>query len=377
MRAASAALGLVVAVAAGPARAYEISTTEGGEPLRWWTSCVYWTLVDQSIDNSRFSDPVQAFISAEELRGAVRASFATWDEVSCSYVELIETDPGHCIDVGLHRTAGNANRIMVRPAGWVDPDSPWRVPEQIALTSVFYDTETGEILDVDIEINAEYFELTTVTDGARTDIQNALTHEVGHLLGLDHSARTDATMWRNAGAGEILKRDLADDDVAGVCALYPLEEDPGVCDEPHGGLDLDCETAESCTDAVDGIAGSCWFDELVCCCDRAGGLGSCGWERSPACAQAGRHGVLQIDATSACPGARPGPLHTCCCQMTPSGADCAWLPFSDCEAQAGLPGTAVTAEVLCGPYPEDSDCGCRAVAARPSRLRWALDLLLP
>ncbi|MFH1436205.1 MAG: hypothetical protein ABIJ56_10860, partial [Pseudomonadota bacterium] len=37
----------------------------------------------------------------------------------------------------------------------------------------------------------------------------------------------------------VKKRDLDDDDIEGLCTLYPVENDPGTCDSPVGGLD-DC-----------------------------------------------------------------------------------------------------------------------------------------
>ena len=118
----------------------------------------------------------------------------------------------------------------------------------VALTSVFYDTETGEILDVDIEFNAEYFEFTTQTEDAVYDIQSVLTHEVGHVFGLGHSTVVGATMIDEADPGELYMRTLQEDDIDGLCTLYPLEEDPETCPEPTGGLDVDGESAVWCSD---------------------------------------------------------------------------------------------------------------------------------
>ncbi len=366
---------LALVLAAPAARAWNQTTTTGDEeglPLAWNTSCVYWTMVEQEVDNSHFSNPVQPLLSFEDLQTAVRGAFLVWEEVDCSYFRFLETPPGHCLDIGYHNDAGNANRVFLRSSGWVDPNSPWREPGQIALTSVFYDTETGEIFDVDIEVNAEYFELTTTLEDPQTDIQNALAHEVGHLLGLDHSEFSDATMYWTAREHELSKRDLSPDDIEGLCAIYPILQDPDRCREPRGGLDIDCETADWCAEPVEGLVQECAYNEQVCCCEHPGGLGVCGWSQGSSCRRSGGNIVLQIDQDLACGEDRPSRNHLCCCHTEPLGGDseslftttCSWeLVCQRPETEAAL---NVNAEVLCGARPETKDCGCSAPRPRPA-----------
>jgi hypothetical protein len=143
----------------------------------------------------------------------------------------------------------------------------------VALTSVLYDPANGRIFDADIEINGWdghagaiatsqpphgwYFtchdtqpgaDCTTYGEAGCTfiDLRNTVTHEVGHFAGLAHpcgasEGRRDCdleptdgvvpylerTMSPTTGPGEILKRSLSADDVAGVCAIYP--DDGGGC----------------------------------------------------------------------------------------------------------------------------------------------------
>jgi MYXO-CTERM domain-containing protein len=68
-----------------------------------------------------------------------------------------------------------------------------------------------------------------------TDLQNTATHEAGHFLGLSHSPEPDATMYASAPIGETAKRTLADDDVAGLCELYPAGGPPTTC-TPSGRI---------------------------------------------------------------------------------------------------------------------------------------------
>jgi len=61
------------------------------------------------------------------------------------------------------------------------------------------------------------------------DIQNIATHEVGHLLGIDHSSESlfeseeslvEATMYFASETGETSRRDLSSDDILAVQSLY-------------------------------------------------------------------------------------------------------------------------------------------------------------
>jgi MYXO-CTERM domain-containing protein len=58
---------------------------------------------------------------------------------------------------------------------------------------------------------------------------NTAVHEIGHLVGLDHSLEPGATMEATAALGEIQKRDLSEDDLAGLCDMYPAGEGPVTC----------------------------------------------------------------------------------------------------------------------------------------------------
>lgn len=340
---------------------WEQSKTNSGEiGLKWEESCLTWTLLEQDIDNSNFENPVQPLITFEEIQEAVRASFNTWDEVDCSYLDFVELSPSHCMDIGYHRSVGNANRIFFRQEGWLDYDAPWRQELQIGLTSAFYDTSNGRIFDVDIEFNAEYFEFTTTTENPRADIQNSLTHELGHFFGLAHSNEQRATMYASAPEGDLEKRDLHQDDIDGICHIYDVDDDPENCPDPEDGLDLECEHAQQCSDPIDGIVSMCTFPELVCCCEHAGGLGPCSWQNATDCREATGHATLQLNEEVACRGDAPGMGYTCCCIITISeGATCDWQLFGECESAGGVPGRAVDQMMLCGSPPNgDNGCGC-------------------
>ena len=97
----------------------------------------------------------------------------------------------------------------------------------IALTTLTYNSLTGEILDADIEYNSEKFSFTGRLDGDRdTDLMNTTVHELGHFLGLGHTADTADTMYPRADTGEIKKRTLTCNDARGLVFKYPADATP-------------------------------------------------------------------------------------------------------------------------------------------------------
>ena len=100
-------------------------------------------------------------------------------------------------------------------------------------TRVFFDPETGSIAEADISINPrprseEGADLQFSTDGTpgTYDLEATFTHEIGHLLGLDHSALLSSTMQsRQAfngtfGLPALTERTLSEDDRQKIRSLY-------------------------------------------------------------------------------------------------------------------------------------------------------------
>jgi matrixin/uncharacterized protein DUF4214 len=106
-------------------------------------------------------------------------------------------------------------------------------------TRVFYNQTTGEISEADIVINphpvsADGTAVQFSTDGTlgTYDLESTLTHEIGHLLGLEHSGIVAATMQARQALNGVYdipaytSRTLSEDDRAAVRRVYG----------PHRGL---------------------------------------------------------------------------------------------------------------------------------------------
>jgi hypothetical protein len=254
------ALGLIVVVGA-PAReasAFCRSTTCSGEdctrdengcktsgqPLFWPTSCVGISLQRDSsvhIAFKYFEQVAQrsmlAWTGLECADGAATIGFSQLDEVSCNKTE--------------YNTSGtNTNVILFQDTKWVYKG----VDNTLAKTTVTFNDDTGEILDADIEINHANNNFTISDMVIEYDLEAVLTHELGHLIGIDHTPDFDATMFAGYEPGTIDQRTLEEDDVLAACEAYPSTRSATCDPEPRGGLGDLCAGAP---DPVDdqGVSG--------------------------------------------------------------------------------------------------------------------------
>lgn len=133
----------------------------------------------------------------------------------------------------------------------------------LAITTTTYNARTGRLYDADLEMNAAAYTFTTLdappctelgqSGCVATDVQNTVTHELGHALGLDHAPDSRSTMFAGASLGETSKRILDDGSVEFVCAVYPAGEQTRDCD--GSPLDLSETTTSSCGAAPVGALG--------------------------------------------------------------------------------------------------------------------------
>lgn len=126
-------------------------------------------------------------------------------------------------------------------------DDAWPYEGQgntLALTTVTYGLNTGDIFDADLEINAtSQVHLTLGDVGVDYDLQSIVTHEAGHMLGIAHSRIAGATMGIEYVPGDTSLRSLEADDVAALCEAYPPAAAEACDPTPRRGYAPACEGA--------------------------------------------------------------------------------------------------------------------------------------
>jgi len=262
------------------ASAYVRELTSAGVPVAWLNPCV-------DMHFSLGSPP--PVLAASDLKVASTLAAAAWSypQVAGTDIRLaIATDPQASARVGYDKR----NVITFRQGTWCrDPpridDAGVSTPDcypssALAVTSIFKNVTTGEIVDADIEFNAVYFawgDLVTqpgLATPLTADFQNALTHELGHVIGLDHNCFTenDGQPWGNDNTGspevdcynptppdavaqatmypsvlltDVERRTLSPDDELGASEIYPHLHDVCPSRPSDGGCSVTAAGATS------------------------------------------------------------------------------------------------------------------------------------
>lgn len=211
-----------------------------GKPIYWAQRCVSFSV--QAGGSARLG------LDSSQVESIVAEAFGLWPAAACNggspSIALYSTAPISC-DLREYNDVGpNANAVLFRENEWDYEASA------IAVTTVRFDLGSGEIRGADMEINTYDYELLTPQN-----LSYVVAHEAGHFLGLDHSARLDAVMFAEyqvdspVNARRAAK--LSNDDIAGICAIYPPQRDtPPSCDpEPETGFASDCggDVVASCS----------------------------------------------------------------------------------------------------------------------------------
>lgn len=90
----------------------------------------------------------------------------------------------------------------------------------VAITPVLFNGD-GDILDADVLFNGSGFSFTTSGQMGSFDVGDVAVHELGHLVGFDHSPWVGSTMYPYVDPAVILHRSLSADEVHGLRDLYP------------------------------------------------------------------------------------------------------------------------------------------------------------
>ena len=210
-----------------PCAAWDVRTDSEGDVVRWAKPL-------QMVLDAR----VGAQLGEPGAEKAIRAAFQNLDEAT-PYLEVSVT-VGEGKPLGyVVGAADNQNSILAL--------EDWPYSEgALAVTLVTLNARTNELLDADLAFNIEKHHFRVLPDSVKDerrydDVQNTITHELGHVLGLMHNNATeDLVMYPSAPPGELIKRSLKIDDRDGLLSLY------GTAPEPKAGpLQVGCSTTSS------------------------------------------------------------------------------------------------------------------------------------
>lgn len=267
-----------------------------GLPLFWKGACVGY-----SVNNAASQS-----IPLETATNVIDAAFASWNGAACggSQVGIATSNlgPAECDEVRYNTGGPNQNVIIFRDTKW-----PYSDPNNtLGLTTVTFNADTGEIYDADMEINSTGGNLTTTTSVPANgfDLLSVITHEAGHFLGLAHATDATATMYASYRPGTSALRTLSDDDVAGMCAIYPNENERNVASSVSASGVL---AADACDATPRHGFGSACAENPTPSESDSGGSGGCAIGARPSSTSAALWVIAGVAVAAAASRRRRGP----------------------------------------------------------------------
>jgi hypothetical protein len=205
-----------------PVRAYTLqyASAAATQQIRWPT-----TTVNVALSTSLGNPPSYVHATGAQVLLAARRALSRW-----SLASNIQFN----VTTSANQTVGQDGVSLITIAP--ENASQFSIPEQPGRARVFFDA--NGITEADLAINPNVARRDPVTgglvasffstDGAdgSYDLESTFVHEIGHMLGLEHSGIVSASMQPRQGTNgtfnlpNFTMRTLSTDDVAGIRAVY-------------------------------------------------------------------------------------------------------------------------------------------------------------
>lgn len=201
------------------ATAYNIQYVDNStkkSPLHWKGK-----KIPISFSKSLLNQPINT-ISEDEILKAIRNSLATWENVADVKFVGNWSDNNTLSPVG--KSGDEINLVTIAQTSENLLLFSGDASDNAAKTRVFFNRQ-GQITEADIVLNP-YAQFSTDGSLGTYDLESVLTHEIGHLLGLEHSNIPAATMFEQQGKNGVYNlksfspRTLSADDISGIRSLY-------------------------------------------------------------------------------------------------------------------------------------------------------------
>ena len=174
---------------------------DASAPIHWFSAPIYYTVNPSNDEN----------LADDEVVAAVQAATQAWQQPETAV------------------TFEYQGQSSLQESSWEDQNTvywaaDWLRDTGLLASAMVWSDDSGAAVAFDIPINGPGYAWDTQGEEDKVDLQNAITHEMGHVLGLGHLPDPNATMYDSAVKGELNKRDLDQEDISCIQTLYPQGE---------------------------------------------------------------------------------------------------------------------------------------------------------
>lgn len=185
-----------------------------------------WTLLSPQIDGWAakelviYVNPTNCTISESDLNAEIDRAIAIWNEVPTSRLTMVRSQTPSAVTPAEYE-AGTATQLPIifcEPNFQTAIGSANVVPAATSVSNI----TAGPLTSAAIYLNAQLGAGAEISSIDVEEFRIVLTHEMGHMLGLGHSAASTSLMYFSVSGKSTYR--ITEDDKMGIAYLYPRNE---------------------------------------------------------------------------------------------------------------------------------------------------------